>query len=363
MFRHAKILSVDTDSRLYHDPEKKLKRGDPSYVMSSSSLREFHGFGGGCPSRWVTPIVHEDGTTSYYERPESESQRFGSMLDALVLTPKTFWDRYAIMPEDAPRKPSSAQRGARKPSPETIEAIRWHDEFNKETEGKIVISKSELFRVEQASNRLLAHPGVKAFIDACFKQVHIVAEWHDKETGLVVPCQALIDLLPNLESDLCIVEPLMAKTIADLKSSCDARPRFWQRWARKAGYDQQSGWYTDIVLALDGKDKREEIASFEFLIVENYPPWQPARESMTNDPIEKSGAVDQGRRKYQRQMADYCMALKTGVWPSFDDTKDAKGVTICPADPYAEINEQFADEYYFGEDGAEEKEQDPDLIP
>jgi exodeoxyribonuclease VIII len=41
----------------------------------------------------------------------------------------TFAKRYPVVPAGAPKKPSKTQREAKKPSPETVEAIHWWDEF------------------------------------------------------------------------------------------------------------------------------------------------------------------------------------------------------------------------------------------
>lgn len=360
MFRNAKILSVDTDSRAYHDPEKKLKRSDPAYVMSSSSLRDFWV----CPDRWRTPIVAEDGSVSYCEREETDATWWGNLFDCMVLTPKHFHKVYAVLPPDAPGKPTKKQRGAKKQSPETIESIKWWDGFLKENEGREIISESDLFKVNQAARRFLSYPGNRSFIEGCFKQVWIRGEWHDPETKMVLPVQCLVDLLPDLESEQAIVDPLFGKCAGDVKSTKNAHPMSWEKWAHGVGYDVQAAWNTDLILAAE---PRREITSFEFLLCENYPPWQPARESMQNDMLDDNPDlydVNSGRRQYKKMMADYCKCLKTGIWPDYGMTDEASnGVTICRPNPYAAQARQFAPKFVFeDESDAEKQEQSDDII-
>lgn len=54
----------------------------------------------------------------------------GLALDCLLTEDATaFAKRFPVLPDDAPKKPSITQRNAKKPSPETVVAINWWDEW------------------------------------------------------------------------------------------------------------------------------------------------------------------------------------------------------------------------------------------
>ena len=65
---------------------------------------------------------------------------WGSMVDCAWITPELFKAQFVVLPAKAPRKPTKAQRGAKKPSEDTVKAIEWWDRFEKITEGKQIIS-------------------------------------------------------------------------------------------------------------------------------------------------------------------------------------------------------------------------------
>lgn len=360
MIKNARLVAKDVAPGDYHKPDEKNPRGSAGFSVSSSSLRLFYF----CPDKWRHPITNEDGTTTFYERAGTDATDWGNLFDCYILSPSQFKDRYAAIPPDVPRKPSTAQRRAKKPSPDTLSAIEWWDKFDKVNGDKIVITDSDIYKVRQAAKRLLEFPGMKDFIDGCDKQVWIAAEWHDPGTGLIVPTRCLIDLLPNFESEYAIVDPLFSKCVADLKTTKNAHPASWERWAHAVGYEIQAAWNVDHVISA----LKREIVSFHFLLSENHAPWQPGRRTMSNDLDEKTGDVDSGRRQYEKMMADYCQCLKSGKWPAFDDHDEALGEgdvkwTAVRPNPYAEQARMFGPKFVFDEDSEPEtKEIGDDLL-
>ena len=344
MLKNARIVAKDVNPDQYHAPIKGKERGTPGYPVSSSSLRLFFY----CPDKWRSPIEHPDGTVTWYERAASEATDWGNMFDCFVLTPTQFSQRYVVIPPDAPRKPSSAQINAKKRSPESERSVEWWQDFEEKNRGKIVIDDGDIYKVRQAAKRFIEYPGMADFIGGCDKQVWIEAEWHDKETGLIVPTKCLLDLLPNFESEYAILDPLFPKCVADLKTTKNAHPASWERWAHAVGYEIQAAWNVDHVIAATGR----EILSFHFLLSENHAPWQPGKRTMENDVFEKKGDVDSGRLQYEKMMADYCKALKSGFFPGYDDTDEALegGWTVVRPNPYAEQARQFGPRFVFEEE-------------
>jgi hypothetical protein len=227
---------------------------------------------------------------------------------------------------------------------------------------KIVISENQMHEVESAAARLRGFKSIKddmtlgQIIDACDKQVHGTATWKDEDTGLEIPLACLIDLVPNLESDLAIGSEVFSRSAGDLKTTCNASLRAWENWAHKAGYEIQGAFNSDMLSAL-GRD----VDRFLFLLSENMPPYQPGKRIMTFDPIEFTGDLDSGRRKYTRMLKNYCKCLSTGNWPSFDDvdTAGAGGWTEVRPNPFLEQEFMFEPKMEF----EEENEEKIDIIP
>jgi len=363
MFKNATIKTVNADALDYHKPQ--APRGSKDFVMSSSALRLFAAF----PSKW----------RAGYELPPSASLEYGSLFDMLVLTPDQFPKRYMVQPEKYQSKTlrcpecgsiSDAVKcnKCKKPREETLVEKDWSNNSDtcrkwvqdQKDKGIEIITSFDYNDASAAKKRLLADAQIKRFLDACQKQVWVVAEWKDEATGLVIPVKCLIDLVARTDSEF-------PKSIGDLKSTRNAHPLAWAKWASFAGYDIQAAWNTDLFVAATGR----EIVNFCFVLSENFAPWEIGRRFMSQDidePGMDAGSIASGRRQYRAILADYCQCLKTGKWPGYDDTDEASadGWTLVQPDPYSEQRRLFAPKYVFTEPETEDntpESDDPDLIP
>lgn len=364
-FLNAKIIAVNAHGSTYHKQE--AQRGSKDFIMSSSSARLFALF----PSKW----------RAGYELPASASLEYGSLLDTLVLTPDQFPKCYALQPEKYQSKALKCpQCGSvsdalkcskcKQEREETLIEKDWNNNSDtcrawvteQNEKGIEIISNKQYSDATAAKNRLLADEPIKRFLDACQKQVWVKAEWHDPATGLIVPVQCLIDLVSKEDS-------AFPKSIGDLKSTRNAHPIAWAKWADFAGYAIQAAWNTDIFVAAT----QREIVNFCFVLSENFAPWEIGRRFMSQDitnPGMDEGSIASGRRQYRAIMADYCQCLKTGKWPGYDDTDEASddGWTLVKPDVWAENRRLFAPKYQFEEPETDEDDgppEDPngDLIP
>ena len=90
--------------------------------LSKTSIMDFRDHG---PAWWK--LVYLDGAFTK-EAPGGAAQ--GSMLDCwLTEGEDAFNARYVYVPADAPKRPTSAQLKAKKPSPETLDAIAYWAQF------------------------------------------------------------------------------------------------------------------------------------------------------------------------------------------------------------------------------------------
>jgi hypothetical protein len=339
-FHNCKIVAIGADAAQYHQAQE---RGSKDFIMSSSALRAVFVK---CPSAW----------RAGWTLAGSDSLEYGSLVDCLVLTPELFAERYAMQPN------TYLADGAKKNDPQQEKAWNNNATFCREWKaqqkeaGRIVVSAAEYEEATRAGRRLFANDQIAAFIDGSQKQVWIKGEWHDDITGLIIPAQCLIDLAE-------IEVPMTRQRIGDLKTTKNAAPLPWARWARFAGYDIQAAWNLDMFNQATGR----EIDIFEFILSESEFPYETARrvaiDPRTGDPeADEGSAIVSGRRQYRRMMEDYCQCLSKDFWPGYDDTDESSnGCTELRADPYDEQRRMFAPRLSFGEQAEPETAPDDAL--
>jgi len=83
--------------------------------------------------------------------PDSPALSFGRAYHSFILDGQKSFDRdFVVIPEDAPKAPSSAQIKVKKPSDETIAAIKWWFDFNNLNDKKTILQKEDY----ESSSRL-----------------------------------------------------------------------------------------------------------------------------------------------------------------------------------------------------------------
>jgi exodeoxyribonuclease VIII len=319
MFKNCRIVAKNVNSDAYHGQE--TPRGHDEYIMSPSSIKAFMG----CPSRWI----------GGYEPPETEAKDWGNLVDCLILTPSQFNDRYAVRPDtyattrmECPVcKSMSESKSCRKCNEErkpVIVELPWNGNATKceewlagQRDGVNVISKDEALNAQDAVRRLLLDATIAAFIAASDTQVHVAGEWHDKATGLVIPVQCLIDLVPRLDSEF-------RKLLGDLKTTRNAGQRQFARWCFTAGYHVQAAFDLEIYKAATGEDR----TNWAFILSENFPPFEPGKRMLAES------FTDIGKLAFEHALARYARCLKTGEWPSYDPADE---FSMIEAEPYMEF--------------------------
>lgn len=298
MIKNAVIVGSGITPEDYNS--EKENRGSPKLVVSSHILGEILRNA----QRWVKG----------YESPQSKALKFGSVFDCLLLTPYQWPIRYAVVPADAPRRPSERQINAKKPSPASLEAIAWWDRFTRDHPGEI-ISQEENASVHSAIARLREDKLISELIDCSRKQLLITAEWHDGPTGLIVPIKCLIDVVPPKD------HPVFSNSLWDTKTTQNASPRSFSRDAMKYNYGIQGAFYLDLYNAATG----EQRGDFGHVVIESFPPY----EYRTPPPLLSQRFLGHGRLLYQRALAIYCKSVCSGVWPSYDSNSRDWPITDC----------------------------------
>ena len=282
IFKNARVRGENVHPEDYHTQTKK--RGEADYVMSRSDLVEFHHN----PRRWRKGF--DDETT--------DAMEWGTLVDCLTLTPAQFTDRYAIAPQVYPCEPT-------KKDPRTTKPWNRNADYCKEWEesqaGKAVI-KFELYqRAVTAKDVLLDSSDVwPVFADAA-RSVHVTADYHDAETGLIIPVKILIDCVPDAGND-------HGRTIADLKTCESGDPHAWQNAVFHKNYHVQAALYLDVYVAATGEDR----VDFTHVWQESYAPYE------CGGAVVSSEFMELGRLKYRQALAKYADCLKGGQWPGYD---------------------------------------------
>lgn len=326
-----------TDPKVYHAPQK-VKRGDPKFIMSSTELRSF----AKCPDKWINDFKFEG----------SKSTEFGNLIDCWLLTPHLFNKTYVVSPQCYPANARSsavvegeANVGDDLPWDGKVTFCKnWKKEQDSELE---IVSYADMVDCEFACKRILSKPTMKAFLEASDRQVMVVAEWHDKATGIIVPIKIMLDLVPRKDTEFF-------KCLGDFKSTRNAEHIAFTHDAFKMGYHVQLALYGDIYVAATGEDR----CSFVWLLVENSHPFQPGKRIMTQN------FYDIGRNSYQLMLANYCQCLKYNKWPDYDEHDEAVGDwSMVDATPFMAERAAFAPRFNFGSVPVEATQQDDDITP
>lgn len=276
-FINAKIIGSDIDPAKYH--AKSQKRGDKERAMSRSSLCLF----AECPNKWING----------FERKDTDSTEWGELIDTMVLQPKRM-DRYVETPQVYP-----GGKGTFKP-------WNWNADHCKEwreAQGpRICLKPSEMKDAKRAVVILFSDGEVARAVGVSDRQVMVTAEYRDTATGLVIPIQTLIDLVPQFDCPI-------GQCLADLKTSFTSNGRRWSRICFDRGYHVQAALSLDLYNAASG----EQRDSFFHIVQENFEPYHVASPL----PMLSQEFIELGRKFYQQALRDYCRCLKTNEWPSY----------------------------------------------
>lgn len=105
-------------------------------------------------------------------REGGEALLIGSAVDALALEgPDAFNARFILVPDEAPKKPSSRQINAKNPSPETVEAIAFWQRFAAEAKGKEILTDKQAALVQRCADALHGNKEFARFMQFGHSQV------------------------------------------------------------------------------------------------------------------------------------------------------------------------------------------------
>jgi len=262
----------------------------------------------------------------------------GNLFHCRLLEPEVFYQRYLVLPEDAPKRPTAKQLEKPKPrkdgsvNTETATYTNWQDakarqawwdRFEAEHPGAASaqsVSRKDLQLGDALASAVLKHPALGLrFADTPQNRAgnELTLTWIDPLTG--ARCKARLDAVRFLGDRLWI---------GDLKSAMDAGPGpdHFGRAAANFDYCLSAAWYRDaaqfcraelevllglpegaLIVAPNGYE-------FEFIATEKTHP----RPEFVGRYLLSDEQAELGRRMARRALDQVVQSDASGWWPGYD---------------------------------------------
>jgi hypothetical protein len=228
-------------------------------------------------------------------REDKAGQLEGTLAHCAILEPGEFHRRYAVLPADAPRRPTEAQWNAKNPSPQSVEAMEWWRRWSDRSAGVVTISAEQNSVALRQAASVNALPEVAALLSRGHAEVS--AFWIDDATG--EPCRCRPDWVHPIDDKRVI--------LMDVKTCGDASPADFLRQIARKGYHRQAPWYSDGYAVSAGV----EVAAFVFAAVESAWPYAACAVMLDDD------SLQQGRRENRALLDRYAECNRTNTWPGY----------------------------------------------
>lgn len=225
---------------------------------------------------------------------ESAALAFGKAFHCATLEPDVFDLTYAVLPEDAPQKPTAAMLAAyaKGTSGDSSKArIEWWQAWDADNVGRILLTAANYEKVRRMGESIRAHPVASGLILA--GQRELTMRWVDEKTG--VQCKARADLY---DRDFGF--------LLDLKKTVSAHPEDFARSIIKYRYHVQHAHYADGARVLDLPLKH-----YVLLACEDVEPYVCAPYHID------AHAEMRGFEIRDRALERQAECLRTGKWPGY----------------------------------------------
>lgn len=229
--------------------------------------------------------------------PQRAGQLEGNLAHCAILEPDEFDKRYAVMPENAPRRPTDAQWNAKKPSEESMAAMAWWRDFNASTGGKTIVTHDQRETALRQADQVRALPEIQ---DALSKgRAEVSAFWADETTGVKCRCR------PDW------VHPLSRSSVAllDVKTFSSAAPDEFRRQIARKRYHVQDAFYSA------GFSAAASVIVEKFIFVAVESEWPFAAASYTLGVASR----EEGYLEWHRLLDIYEECSRKNRWPGYAD--------------------------------------------
>lgn len=229
------------------------------------------------------------------EQPSTPARLRGTLAHCALLEPDAMGERYAVVPDGAPRRPTRSQWQAKNPSADSRAAMDWWTQFEEDNAGRELISVADYALCQDQLAAVAREPELAGLLREGSGEVSIF--WTDKETGIY--CKARPDWLPPLND--ASITPL------DLKTCADESPSGFGRAAARLRYDLQVAHYTAGIEAATGL----KVDKFVLGAVSSKPPILAVPYVLTDE------IRDQARDERRELMDRLAWCRRENQWPAY----------------------------------------------
>ncbi len=224
----------------------------------------------------------------------TDAMALGTATHTLVFEPEKFAKEIVVVPEDAPKKPTSAQLKAQEPSDKAKESIEWWTAFYKLNEGKCIIDQEDNVMAQGMARAVMTNEEVIPYLKHHSAKAELSIVANENIKGLSIACKMRCDLLT-----------MDGTVIIDLKTTIDSSSEAFSKGFMSLGYWMQAAHYISIARLAGIPVER-----FIFVAVEKTPPYSVAMYELDKASLDKAFKI---RHRLLEQLAN-CIA--TGKYPS-----------------------------------------------
>jgi exodeoxyribonuclease VIII len=278
---------------IHHLLDERVYRNDPAIAISD--LKEMS----------LSPLHFWSKKFGGYRAEQTEAQEIGTLTHLSVLEPEEYARKTVLKPADAPRKPTDAQRNAKKPSEDTIAAIKWWDDWSAVNAGKTELSQDDSTQIAGITQGVMSNADAVKLMDGALKEVAMFKTI--VVNGVTIRTKGKADII-------CSSKGSDAEAIADLKTVDRgyANPDDFSYSIKKWGYAQQAAWYIDLYNMLTATDDPfttdVKKSRWVFIVAEKLPPYVCVTLELDEDSIEAGRAIN------KRHLETLAECFKTNVW-------------------------------------------------
>lgn len=228
------------------------------------------------------------------ETAQTKPMLHGSLAHCALLEPLALDQRYVVVPDDAPKRPTPAQWAAKKSNESSMLAKAWWSEFELTASGREVIDASAYAITRMQLDAVARVPELVALLSTGYPEVSIF--WIDVDTG--VYCKARPDWWHNTQTGVSLL---------DLKATADESPNGFGRAAARMKYELQMSHYCDGVEYVTDR----KVDQFIFAAVTSAPPVLAVPYCLTDE------IAEQASDERLELLARFAWCKQSDDWPAY----------------------------------------------
>lgn len=212
----------------------------------------------------------------------TQSLKIGRLVHCGKLEPQKLLENYVVMPSFERDEENVTKDNVKTVSKNTLYYKSKVKQFNEANTDKEIVTQEDLQVMQSCLASLHQSERAKQYLENGRYELTVI--WIDPDTGL--KCKARLD---------CFQQP--NNRITDLKTTLELSE--FGKSIGKYQYDRQAAFYMD-----GANEAGLEVLEFCFVAVENNAPFD-----CSSAPLEPN-AIDEGRAKYQRCLANRVLAMQ-----------------------------------------------------